>query len=170
MLYTCQCAAVKVSSIAHIAPLLLLGCKLNIVVNITGTSIRLSPLGIVSACPGGQILLTCERTSGLFLHWTVSVPHLVPRETIVGNQGAFITDLQLTGLHYATFTITRTSINPLTSQMMVNNVTTEINGSTIYCSQDGNENGAPMVTITVTNEGINYYSSDFFFNFFSDAL
>ena len=134
-----------------------------------GTSIRLSPLGVVSVCPGGQVLLTCERISGSFLHWTVSVPHLGTRKTFVANQGTFTTDLQLTGLHYATFTITRTSINPLTSQMMVNNVTTEVNGSTIYCSEDSNENGAPMVTITVTNEGINYYSSDFF-NFVYDAL
>ena len=111
-------------------------------------------MGIVSACPGGQIVLTCERTSGSFIYWTVSVPHLGTRKPVVPNQGTFTTDLQLTGLHYATFTITRMSINPLTSQMMVNNVTTVINGSTIYCAEDHNENGAPMVTITVTNEGI----------------
>ena len=111
-------------------------------------------MGTVSACPGGQILLTCERTSGSFIYWTVSVPHLDTRKPIVPNQGAFTTDLQLTGLHYATFTIIRTSMNPLTSQMMVNNVTTEINASVIYCSEDRNENGAPMVTITVTNEGV----------------
>jgi uncharacterized Zn-finger protein len=37
--------------------------------------------------------------------------------------------------------------------MMVNDVTTEMNGSTIYCSQDGNENGAPMVAIDITNKG-----------------
>ena len=111
-------------------------------------------MGIVSACPGGQILLTCERTSGSFIHWTVSVPHLGTRKPIVPIQGTFTADLEITGLHYATFTITRISFNPLTSQMMVNNVTTVINGSTIYCSEDRNENGAPMVTITVTNEGI----------------
>jgi uncharacterized Zn-finger protein len=38
--------------------------------------------------------------------------------------------------------------------MMVNDVTTAMNGSTVYCSEDGNENGAPMVTITVINKGI----------------
>ena len=38
--------------------------------------------------------------------------------------------------------------------MMVNNVITVMNGSTIYCSEDGNENGAPTVTLIVTNEGI----------------
>ena len=124
------------------------------IVNV-GTSITLSPLGLVSVCPGGQVHLICERTSGSFLHWNVSVPHMTTRENIVANQGAFgPTDLQLTGLHYTTFTITRRSVNPLTSQMIVNNVTTKVNRSTIYCSEDVNENGAPMVTIAVTNEGI----------------
>ena len=43
---------------------------------------------MVSACPGGQALLICERVSGPFLYWTVSVPHLATRsERIVANQG-----------------------------------------------------------------------------------
>ena len=72
------------------------------------------------------------------------------RETIVSNQGNIDkTALQFNGLHATEFTITRTSGNPLTSQMMVNNVTTEMNGSTIYCSEDGNENGAPAVAVNV---------------------
>ena len=120
-----------------------------------GRSITLSPLGTVSVCPGGQVLLTCEITSGSFLHWTVSVPHLATRETIITNQGALsTTDLLFNGLHSTAFTITRTSRNPLTSQMLVNDVITAMNGSTIYCSEDGNENGAPMVTVNVTNKGI----------------
>ena len=107
-------------------------------------------MGVVSVCPEGQVLLTCERTSGAFLYWTVSVPHLaMTRETIVAKQGAIST----TDIPSATFTITRTSADPLTSQMMVSDVTTETNGSVIYCSEDGNENGAPMVTINVTNGG-----------------
>ena len=92
-----------------------------------GTSISLSPLGTVSVCPGGQVLLTCERMPGSFLHWTVSVPHLTTRESIVPYQGVFRTALQFNGLHPETFTITRTSSSPLTSQMMDNDVTTAIN-------------------------------------------
>ena len=112
-------------------------------------------MGVVPVCPGGQVLLTCERTSGLFLHWNVSVPHMITHETIVANQGTFRPmDIRLNGFLSATFTITRTSVNPLISQMMVNDVTTEINGSVIYCSEDGNETGAPMATINVTNKGI----------------
>jgi hypothetical protein len=111
---------------------------------------------MASVCPGGQVLLICERMSGSFLFWTVSVPRLATtRETIISSAGVVsTTDLQFNGLHSSAFTVTRTSSNPLTSQMIVNDVTTEINGSTIYCSEDGNENGAPMVTINVVNKGI----------------
>jgi hypothetical protein len=128
------------------------------VLSLIGTSITLSPLGMVSVCPGGQVLLTCERMSGNFLYWTVSVPHLAMiRESIVSSGGAISTTaLQFSGLHPTVLTITRTSGNPLTSQMMVNDVTTEMNGSTIYCSEDGNENknGVPMATVNITNKGI----------------
>jgi hypothetical protein len=119
-----------------------------------GASITLSPLGTVSVCPGGQALLTCERMSGSLLYWTVSVSHLVTREVIISSAGVVSTTPQFNGLHSSAFTVTRTSGNPLISQMMVNNVTTEINGSTIYCSEDGNANGAPMVTINVISKGI----------------
>ena len=122
-----------------------------------GTSIILSPLGTISVCPGGQVLLTCERISaGSFLFWTVSVPHLaMTRDTVVADHGVIsATDLQFDGLHSTAFNVTRTSGNPLISQMVVNNVTTEMNGSTIYCSEGGNANGAPVVTINVTNKGI----------------
>ena len=120
------------------------------------TSITLSPLGMVSVCPGEQGLLICERMSGFFLYWNVSIPHLaMSRETIISSVGAVNTTyLQFDGILSIAFNITRTSISPLTSQMMINNVTTEINGSTIYCSNSSNENGAPMATINVINEGI----------------
>ena len=95
--------------------------------------------------------------SGSFLFWTVTVPRLTTRDTIVADQGAIsTTDLQFNRLHSTAFTVTRTSSSPLTSQMMVNDVTTEMNGSTIYCSEDRNTNGAPVVTINVTNKGINF--------------
>ena len=108
---------------------------------------------MVSVCPGGQVLLTCERMSGSFIHWTVSIPHLpMSRESIVADQGdisTVTTDLKFNGLHFTEFSVTRTSESPLISQLLINNVTTEINGSTIYCSENGDENGAPAVTVNV---------------------
>ena len=114
---------------------------------------------MVSVCPGGQLLLTCERMSGSFIYWTVSIPRLaMTRESIIASTGAFSTTaLQFNGLHSTAFTVTRTSSSPLTSQLLISNVTTAVNGSTIYCSEDGDENGAPMITIDITSEGM-YFS------------
>ena len=115
---------------------------------------------MVSVCPGGQVLLTCERISGSFLHWNVSIPRLaMSRETIVSRTGDIsTTDLKFNVLHLTEFNVTRTSgsplISPLTSQLLINNVTTEINGSTIYCSEDGDENNAPMTVINIKYKGI----------------
>ena len=57
------------------------------------------------------------------------------------------------GIGFTEFNIARISDSPLTSQLLINNVTTEINGSTIYCSEDGNETNAPMTVINVKNKG-----------------
>ena len=118
-----------------------------------GTSIILSPSGMVSICPGGQVMLTCERTSGSFMQWTVSVPHLAtPLESIVTSQAILSPEFKI---GYTELNITHTSQRPLTSQMPINNVTTEINGSTIYCLDEvGNENDAPMIVINMIHKGM----------------
>ena len=119
----------------------------------TGTSTTLSPSGVVSICPGGQVLLTCERIYGSILYWNISVSHLATtRERIVLSQGSILSPEFRIG--FTEFNITRTSASPLVSQMLINNVTTEINGSTISCSEDGDENNAPMIAIKVTHKGI----------------
>ena len=123
-----------------------------------GTSITLSPLGIISVCPGGQALLTCEIVSGSgFLYWTVSVPNRGTNGRTVADQGDFNPTILFNGLSSTSFTITGTSGNPLTSQMMVNHVITAMNGSTIYCSEDGMVNEAPMTAINFINKGIKLY-------------
>ena len=108
---------------------------------------------MVFACPGGQVLLTCERISGSFLYWTVSVPHLaIPSERIVTSEGHILSPELKIG--YTEFNITRTSQSPLTSQILISNVTTGVNGLNIYCSEDGNEINAPMTAINVIYKGI----------------
>ena len=97
--------------------------------------------------------MTCERSSGVILYWDVSA-HLAgtTAERIVVSRGVIISPVFKIG--FTEFNITRTSESPLISQLMINNVTTAINGSTIYCSEDGNENNAPMVAINVINKGM----------------
>jgi hypothetical protein len=102
---------------------------------------------MVSVCPGEQVLLTCERVNGSVLFWDVSVPHMTSATTqrIVPSQGTILSPEFRIG--FTEFNITRTSESPLISELLIKNVTTEINGSTIYCSEDGNENNAPMIAI-----------------------
>ena len=123
-------------------------------------------MGILSVCSGGQVLLTCERISGSFLYWNVSAPHPVAttRERIVPIQGGIISPEFK--IDFTEFNITCTSESPLISQLLINNVITEINGSTIYCSEDGNENGAPMVTVNITKKGIRVIMNYVLFVFF----
>ena len=113
---------------------------------------------MVSICPGGQVLLTCERTSGYILYWDVSVPHMVggttTQERIVPSRGHILSPEF--NISFTVFNITRTSESPLISQLLINNVTTAINGSTIYCSEGGDENNAPMVVINIKYKGKNY--------------
>ena len=125
-----------------------------------GISTTLSPLGMVSVCPGGQVLFTCERLNGSVLFWDVSVPqdHIMARANLTQKQ-RIIVPSQVDVLSpyfeigFTEFNVTRISSGPLTSQLLINNVTTEINGSTIYCSEDGDENGAPMTEINVMFKG-----------------
>ena len=113
---------------------------------IIAASISLSPLGMVSVCPEGQVLLTCERMNGSVLYWDVSVPMVTTQERIVQSQGPLLSPDFRIG--FTEFDITRTSGSPLTSQLVINNVTTNIN---VYCSDDGDENNSPM---TVVHKGV----------------
>ena len=111
-------------------------------------------MGMVSVCPGGHLLLTCDRISGSILYWDVSVPRM-PSATIqriVLSQGDLASPEFKIG--FTEFNIIHTSDNPLISQLLINNVTTEINGSNIYCSEDGDETNAPLTVINVKYKGI----------------
>ena len=96
--------------------------------------------------------MTCERVTGSVLYWDVSVPHMaaIPQR-IVLSQGNLLSPEFRIG--FTVFNISRTSDSPLTSQLLISDVTTEINGSAIYCSEDSDETNAPMTVINVKNKG-----------------
>ena len=116
---------------------------------------------MVTVCPGGQLLLTCERVSGSILYWPrdVSVPHLAgdtSQKVIVPASPGVVLSPEFR-IGFTEFNVTRTSDNPLTSQLLINNVTTEINGSTIYCSEGYNESNTPMTAVKIKYKGIYNY-------------
>ena len=98
---------------------------------------------MISICPGAQVLLTYERTSGSILYWTASVPHLdTTILRIVLSQGGILSPVLRIG--FTEFNITCTSESPLISQLLNTNVTTD---TLVNCSEDGNENNTPMIVI-----------------------
>ena len=132
-----------------------IACNDNQSCILLGTSISLSPLGMVTVCPEGQLLLICERMSGSVLHWDVSVPHLAgttQRIIIVPSQGVVPSPDFKIG--FTEFNVTRTSSSPLTSQLLISNVTTEMNESTIYCSENRDDKNAPMTAVNIEYQGM----------------
>ena len=129
---------------------------------IIGISIRLSPLGMVSVCPRGQLLLICERVSGPDLHWSVSIPRMAgaTTQTIIVPTSPGVVISPDFKIGFTEFNVTRTSDSPLISQLLISNVTTEINGSTIYCSEDSDETNAPMTVINVKYKGMMIMDND----------
>ena len=110
-----------------------------------GTAITLTPLGTTSVCPGGQVLLTCERMSGSILSWIVSIPNLdTTLDRFVLSQGGLLSPEFKIG--FTEFNITRTSESPLISQLLINNVTTD---TLVYCSEDGDRNNVPTTAINI---------------------
>ena len=91
-----------------------------------------------------------KTITGSILYWDVSVPHpmAITRERVVLSGGVLLSPEFRIG--FTEFNITRTSTSPLISQLLISNVTTEING---YCSEDGDETNAPMIAINVRNKG-----------------
>ena len=89
---------------------------------------------MATVCPKGQLLLICESISGSLLFWNVSIPHLAGatshRIIVPASPGVVLSPDFNMGI--TEFNISRTSDSPLISQLLINNVTTEINGSTIY--------------------------------------
>ena len=87
--------------------------------------------------------MTCERMPGSILKWIVSIPNLdTTLDRFVLSQGDLLSPEFKIG--FTEFNITRTSESPLISQLLINNVTTE---TTVYCSEDGDENNTPMIVI-----------------------
>jgi hypothetical protein len=98
------------------------------------------------------------------MYWDVSVPHMASatsqRIIVPASPGVILSPEFRIG--FTEFNVTRTSDSPgpLISQLLINNVTTEINGSTIYCSEDSNENNAPMIAINVRYKGMIIMEND----------
>ena len=94
----------------------------------------------VSVCPGGLLTLTCDTNSSvLLLVWSVifNSPYLQHTEVrsidSIGSaesQAPFI-------INHTEFRFLRTSVSPLISTMIINNVSIILNRTRVDCTYDG---------------------------------
>ena len=91
-----------------------------------------------SACSGDQFTLTCHTTSNVtLLEWTLTIPgRPAPDTRFLSSSGSTASGTPLI-VGQTVFQFLRTSVSPLTSTMVINNVSTSLNGTRLDCSYGG---------------------------------
>ena len=97
-----------------------------------------STMQALSVCPGGQINLTCQATpNGTLLQWNLTIlGRSQPELRFISSDGntASVSPL-IAG--QTVFQFFRTSTSPLISVMIIDNVSTSLNGTRVECSYGG---------------------------------
>ena len=89
-------------------------------------------------CPGDQLNLTCLATPNeTYIEWLLDVPsRMVPQLWFISSDGNTISVTPLT-VGQTLFQFLRTSTSPLTSLMVIDNVSSDVNGTIVECSDGG---------------------------------
>ena len=89
-------------------------------------------------CSGDQLSLTCHTTPTVtLLGWILSIPDRPgPDLRFVSSSGSTASVLPLI-VGQTVFQFLRTSVSPLISTLVVNNVSMSVNGTRVECSYSG---------------------------------
>ena len=90
---------------------------------------------LASVCSGDQLNLTCHPAPNeTLLQWSLTIPgRSVPELRFISSDGNTVSVAPLT-IGQTVFQFIRISISPLTSVMVIDNVTTSLNGTRVDCS------------------------------------
>ena len=101
-------------------------------------TVQLSPSGRVSVCPEGQITFVCTTNSTVH-EWNIFVPsHNYNRSKLVTIHSPFMNESFPLGMIDLVAYVTKTSISdslPLISTLSLINVTTDLNGTVVQCTE-----------------------------------
>ena len=99
-------------------------------------------------CPRGQLNLTCLTTPGVtLLQWNIVFPDSSDSEIrFISSRGSAESAKSTFTLGHTVFQFSRTSSSPLTSLIVIDNVTTGLNGTRVECSY-----GDRVMTTTIIN-------------------
>ena len=105
--------------------------------------------GMISAsvCPGGQINLTCHTAPNeTLLQRTLTIPGRPQPELRFISSGGSVAIVSPLIVGQTVFKFLRTSTSPLISEIMIENVTTTLNGTRVECSY-----GSSVMSATIIN-------------------
>ena len=122
--------------------------------------ISLPKVVIVSVCHGDQLNLSCHTTPNVtLLQWTLSIPDRPgPDIRFLSSSGSTQNVLPLI-VGQTVFQFLRISVSPLKSTLVINNVSTSLNGTRVECSY--NSEVMETTTISVIGNGmLNWCISD----------
>ena len=91
-----------------------------------------------SVCSGDQLILTCHTTPTVtLLEWTLTIPgRSLPDIRFLSSSGSTASVSPLT-VGQTMFQFLRTSVSPLISTTVINNVNMSLNGTRVECSYSG---------------------------------
>ena len=105
----------------------------------------------VSVCPGEQLNLTCVTPPGVTaLQWDINGPALVLVTRFISSGSSDESAASILTRSQTVFRFSRTSTSPLTSWIIVDNVSASVNGTRVECSDGGS---LSTTTINVIRNG-----------------
>ena len=89
-------------------------------------------------CPGDQLNLTCHTTPNeTLLQWSIDIPSRPAPEQKFFSSGSNTVSVTPLTVGQTVFQFIRTSTSPLTSLMVIDNVSSDVNGTRVECSYLG---------------------------------
>ena len=106
-------------------------------------------LASVLVCPGEQLNLTCQAITGVTLiQWDLNLPNTSNREIrFISSGGSTENSASIFSLSQTVFHFSRTSTSPLASLIIIDNVTTSLNGTRLECTYNGSVMSATNINV-----------------------
>ena len=115
----------------------------------------LSPSGVALVCPGAPLAITCS-TDRSFLNWSVTIPPSASESgQAVTRSRLFSSSTQTVGplmVDTKVFNISTTStVDQFTSVLSVTNVTADLNGTIVHCTDIGSSLAESSTSMTMVH-------------------
>ena len=107
-----------------------------------------------SVCSGDQLTLTCHTMPNVtLLGWTLTIPDHPAPDIRFLSVGSTVSIMPLI-VRQTVFQFLRTSVSPLISTMVMNNVSTSLNGTRVECSYGGGVMETTIINIIENGKSI----------------